>query len=336
MSTHKIEIIEIKDIFPHPNTEVEKMEMTKVYGWQCCLGKGQFKIGDKAIYIPPDYEVPLAHPLFSFLDKGKGKEYERISVRRFKGAYSQGLIVNVPDELQSLAIGSNVIEELGIKRYEPPLEISTYGNYVSAPSSTIAFKFDIENHQRHSDLFIDGEEVIVTEKIHGCNARFCYSKNKDGEYEQFCGSRVNWMGQDKKNVWWQAFDKYIQIGQWCKDNPDKILYGEIFGNVQKLKYGANKSDLFFAAFAVLDNLNWMDFDDIYEDIKSYNIDWTPVLYRGPYSEKKIKEYVDGQTLWPDANHIREGCVIVPVQERMDDNIGRVVLKLVSDAYLEKV
>ncbi len=57
-------------------------------------------------------------------------------------------------------------------------------------------------------------------------------------------------------------------------------------------------------------------------------DTVPVLYRGPFSEAAMREHTDGGATM-DANHIREGIVMVPAVERRDARIGRVCLKSVS-------
>jgi hypothetical protein len=61
----------------------------------------------------------------------------------------------------------------------------------------------------------------------------------------------------------------------------------------------------------------------------------PVLYHGPYSHGIVEKYLDGNTTVPGANHIREGVVIKPTKELWHEKIGRVILKAVSPAYLER-
>ena len=133
MSTHKVEIIEIGEVLTHSNAD--RLEKIHILGWQCCVGKGDFKTGDKAIYIEPDYLCDLSHPSFAFLKKeGETKQKERIKVRKFKGQISQGLIIPVPSDLAELPVGTNVIEQLGIERYEPPMPMSTGGTFCPGPA----------------------------------------------------------------------------------------------------------------------------------------------------------------------------------------------------------
>ena len=330
MSTHTIEVIELGEIRPHDNAE--KMELTNVWGWQCCIGKGQFVAGSRAVYIPPDYLVPTARAEFAFLRK-EGRDKERIRVRRLRGQLSQGLLIGLPAELSDAAVGTNVMEYFGIERYEPPEEHSTSGNYVSSPSGLYCPKFDVETYQRYSHVFTAGEEVIVTEKIHGANARYVYAKDGEGAWNQYCGSRTNWMAQDTKNIWWQAFDRCPAIGEWCRANPEMIVYGEAYGQVQGLKYGAGKNDIFFAAFAVLDKQTWVSWETMHASLANHGVPMAPFVYRGPLTSD-VYAMAETDSRVPGAKHLAEGVVIVPIQERRNDEIGRVCLKVVSNRYLE--
>ena len=333
MSTHSIEIIEIGEITSHPNAD--KLCITHVDGWQCCIAKDQFKVGDKAVYIPPDYVCPLSHPSFAFLKKDESKTFERIKVRRLRGQLSQGLLIPVPPELADLPVGTNVIEELGVDRYEPPVPAASGGMFVTPPA-LYAPKFDIESFQKFMALFTTGEPVVISEKLHGTNSRFTFAQNKDGEWKQFCGTHVNWIAEDDKNWWWHGYRQNPCIGEWCKENPEKLLYGEIFGSTQRnFPYGSKPGQFFFAAFAVLEKDRWLDFDDAFASAKAHNVPWVPILYRGPFDKDQALALAEGPSTYPGAQNIREGCVVVPEKERMDAKIGRVILKIVSNVYLEK-
>lgn len=332
MSTHEVAIVEIGKMGAHPGAD--RLEVTHLWGWQCVVGKGQFKPGDKAVYIPPDYIVETARPEFTFLATD-GTTTKRIKVRKFRGLISQGLLIPVPEALAGEPVGANVIDALGIKRYEPPEPITTGGNFVNGPSNIYAPKFDVESYQRYKHLLTEGENVVITEKIHGANARYVWAKDSDtGEFRQFCGSRTNWMGDDAKNVWWRAFRSCPAIGEWCQANPEKVLYGEVFGQVQELKYGAGKNDVFFAAFAVLDGANWLSRAAYLESLESHDVPQAPLRYAGPFMEADAYMWAEQDSLWPGAKHMSEGVVIVPTIERMCDEIGRVCLKIVSNRYME--
>ncbi len=337
MSIHEISIVQIDEILPHPNPEVTRMELVCIWGWQCCVGKGEFKSGDKAVYIPPDFLIPTDHPSFAFLVREDGKPKERIRVRRFKGTISQGLLIPVPDELADLPVGANVIEQLGIERYVPPID--TVGeNFIGGPSGLYCCKFDVESWQRWHTMFKNGEIVHATEKVHGTSARYTYAKNSDGEWTQFCGTRVNWVKEDSSkncNAYWRAFKQCLAIGEWCRANPEKILYGEVFGIVKGYKYGAEGDTVFFAMFGILNQNTWLNPDEARDSADVHGVPCVPLLYSGPFDIEKIKELAEGDSSWLGAKHRREGVVVLPSEERTDAELGRVQLKLVSNRHLEK-
>lgn len=333
MSSHRVDIIQVGPILPHPNPEVTKMELTHILGWQCCVGKGEFHEGDKAVYVEPDFCVPTEHPSFAFLKRADGKPKERIRVRRFKGTLSQGLLIPVPDGLSDLPVGTNVIAPLGIDRYVPPIE-SGGKNFIGGPSSLYCCKFNVESWQRWHTMFEAGEMVHITEKIHGTSSRYTYAKNSDGEWVQFCGTRINWM-KEGSNPYWRAFHQCPAIRAWCQANPEQILYGEVFGLVTGYKYGAENDTVFFASFGILNKNTWLNFEAVRDSADAHGVPCVPLLYSGPFDIDKIKQLAEGDSSWPGAKHMREGIVILPDMERTDSALGRVQLKLVSNRYWEK-
>lgn len=341
MSTHAVKVIEISEIFPHPNPEVTRLQMTKVDGWQCVIGK-DVNVGDKAVYIEPDYMCPMDRPEFSFLREKTDpldKIMKRIRVRRFKNALSQGLLIPLPDHLKDRPVGSDVMKELGIERYIPIAPVS--GRDFGPGPSISNFHFDIEPFQRYHTFFKPEDLVIVTEKCDGTSSKFVYTAGADGEVRQFVGTRNNWLKlKEKKNAddpYWRCFYQYPQIEKWCKDHPDYVLYGEVFGSNGPLKYGATQGKLFLGCFGILHNHKWLDFDECQKLIEGYDLTWAPVVYRGPFDAQKILELAEQDSIWPGANHMREGVVVVPDKEMVSAEFepcgGRVALKVVSNRYL---
>ena len=251
MSTHKVDVIEINDVRPHDNAE--RLEIVPVGGWQAVVKKGAFKPGDMAVYIEPDYTVPTARPEFAFLAKD-GRDRHRLKAVRLRGVLSYGLLIPLPPDLAGVGVGANVMADLGIERYEPPVAMAGADELPADQWPKIhASKFDIENLQNFPDVLVDGEPVIVTEKIHGANARYvCH----DGTF--YIGSRTRWLKPEMPHPWKRAADSDGRIESWCRAHPDVVLYGEVYGAVQSLKYGCNAGDVRFVAFAASEKGEWID------------------------------------------------------------------------------
>lgn len=328
MSTHGVNVIEIETVKPHANAE--RLEIVPVGGWQAVVKKGQFKTGDKAIYIEPDYTVPTSRPEFSFLAKD-GKDRHRLKAVRLRGELSFGLLIPVPDELRDRAPGTDVMSELEIQRWEPVVKITMADELPQDQwPETFAPKFDVESYEKFPHVIRDGEPVIVTEKIHGANARYTVV---DGVF--YLGSRNRWLIPDGDHIWARAARSVPSIWTWCEDNPGAVLYGEAFGNVQSLKYGRTKGDVTFAAFAASTKGQWVDQPGLLRSLESYGVPVAPVLYEGPFDIAHIKALAEQDSkIASEPGHMMEGVIIVPMAERFHASIGRVAVKHISNRYWE--
>lgn len=295
MSTHSVNVIEIAEVRPHENAE--RLEIVPVGGWQAVVKKGQFQPGDRAIYIQPDYTVPTAAPEFSFLAK-EGRDRHRLKAVRLRGVLSYGLLIPVPETLLAMPVGTDVMADLDIQRYEPPV---TNAGADDLPADqwpdAYSSRFDIESLQNHPQALKAGEHVIVTEKIHGANARYLWS---NGAF--YMGSRTRWLKPEGNHIWRRASDATPAIREFCDANPGCVLYGEVYGNVQSLKYGAD-TGVRFAAFAMLDKGEWWGLQPLYTSLALFAVPTAPLLYQGPWEPDSILPLAeqDSQDDRPDAH-----------------------------------
>jgi hypothetical protein len=82
----------------------------------------------------------------------------------------------------------------------------------------------------------------------------------------------------------------------------------------------------------LDGVFVMYDSDVFK-LASSKIATVPVLYEGPLTSDAINEHTNG--ISTIASHIREGIVIRPRNEMVHESVGRVLLKSVSEAYLDR-
>lgn len=324
MSTHSCLVIQIDNMEKHP--DADNLSIIKIDGYEVVVQTKEWNIGDIACYVEPDMIVP-DNELFSFL-----KGHNHIKVRKYQGRYSQGLLIALPSGFD-LKIGDNAMEVLGIIRYIPSPSFRWNDENTTAPSGH-CIKYNVENGYKYQNIFQEGEPVIVTEKIHGANARFTCV---DGVI--YCGSRTRWKKENDSNLWWQSLRQNKWIEGWCRDHEGFCLYGEVFGQVQNLKYGANNNQIFFRAFDIWDikETRWIDFVDVFTKYCSLisSNKWVPIVFQGRFDLKLIKTLADQDSVIPGAHHSSEGVVVYPVQERHDPKLSRVKLKFVSNRYLSK-
>lgn len=328
MSTHSVNVIKIEAVLPHDNAE--RLEIVPVGGWQAVVKKGDFKPGDKAIYIEPDYTVPTSRPEFSFLAR-PDRARHRLKAVRLRGKLSYGLLIPVPADLP-VEIGDNVMDLLEVQRWQPEEKVRTGGDRLSEDEwpKTYAPVFDVESYQRFPDTIKAGEPVVVTEKIHGANARYVWI---DGVF--YMGSRNHWL-KDGDHIWARAAAIGNGVRAWCQANAGCVLYGEVYGNVQSLKYGLDRGAVAFAGFAATRNGEWVDQGELFRTLENLDIKTAPVLYKGPFDADIIKEIAERDSLVATVSgHMMEGVVIVPERERFDADMGtRVALKHISNRYWE--
>lgn len=328
MSTHGVNIVEITSVLPHDNAE--RLEIVPIGGWQAVVKKGDFAPGDRAIYIEPDYTVPTSRPEFSFLARD-GRDRHRLKAVRLRGKLSYGLLIPVPDDLADRQVGAEVMADLGIERYEPPVKLGKAAASDELPSDQAPkifwSKFDVESLERYPDVLKPGEPVIVTEKIHGANARYLWL---DDQF--YMGSRTRWLKPEADHAWSRAARADPRIEAWCQCHPGILLYGEIYGAVQSLKYGAGPGEIRFAAFAWMRNGEWLNTPEL---LSGQSLPTVPVVGIGGFDTSWILALAENDSsVAGEAGHIREGVVIVPERERRDDEIGRVALKHISNRYWE--
>src|SRR3954467_2623218 len=176
MSTLVVEVCEIKAVYPHP--QADALEFITVKGWQVIVQKALgLKVGDKVVYFPPDTVMPpelavrlgiakYLAPLPREID-GTRKPGLRVRAARLRGEPSYGTIDHAVDP--AWEVGRDVKEHYGVTKFEPPVR-PTDGDALP-PLAAFHGYTDIENIRNFPDVLKLGEEVVITEKVHGKNCR---------------------------------------------------------------------------------------------------------------------------------------------------------------------
>lgn len=439
MSKLIVEVCRVDKIEPHPNAE--RMKIAWVKGWQTFINHDpetnitQFKEGDLCIYFPPDAILPKK----IYDDRlGKGKylhelpkdefgirpEGRRVVATRLRGLPSYGIITNIDPQWgddPNWKLGTDLADHFGITKYEPPLE--TVEGDAARPNIRFYAYTSIENFGNYPKAFSIGEEVIMTEKIHGKNCRIglvwdtddtgnscwtwmagshgvrrkeyinvqqrfkvqelieqglftntpkvgdvfsIYDKYWQVEYivepsekslEQVLKVHVFEVTENKEPVlkrseYWEPLTENMKdmilfirdkvcIEKIKESMHSIIVYGEIFGNVQDMKYGMPNSKS-FRAFDIAVNNKYLDFDMQIKLFEKFDIKSVPILYRGPFSIEKLQEYTSGPTTvcGPEVAGSfkgREGVVVKPVKETdlCSTLGGRKIVKSISVDYLSR-
>jgi RNA ligase (TIGR02306 family) len=279
-------------------------------------------------------------------------KYLRIAVKRLRGVMSMGMLLPCPEGAE---IGDDVAERLGITHYDPPTVEETEGSRRHtgddvAPAPTMVFspKYDVENAYRWAtECFEHGEPVYVTEKLDGQNGRYVATADAPllsvaaihdevvigTPLTLHAGSRTEWKKKEGNSNWWRVIEQNPWAERWCMDNQGKVLYGEVFGFVQALRYGAKPGQLFFRAFDIINGTEYLDSEAFTASLPEEHR--APCLGVMPFDFEALQKLADGPSLVPGASNEREGIVIKPIKERRHWKLGRVMVKMVGLKYLEK-
>lgn len=317
MTEFRVEVVRLGALEKHPGADTLSIAMVHG-GYPSIVRTADFKEGDLAVYVPIDALVPLDDPRFAFLAPKR-----RIRAARLRGIFSMGLLVK-PDP--DMVEGQDVRERMRIEKWEPPIETLSTGGDTERDPGVMPVYTDIEGLRRWRDVIREGEEVVLSEKIHGANARFVH----DGE-RLWIGSRTQIRKVEGDSIWSIAAREY-NLADVLARVPHIAIYGEVYGQVQDLRYGIERG-VKIALFDAFDckTHRYLDFDDFCALADSLGLPRVPVFYRGGWREELI-HHCNGRTTMAGADHCREGFVVRPTRERFHLNLGRVVLKMVGEDY----
>jgi RNA ligase (TIGR02306 family) len=303
----------------------DNIELGVIGGWNAIIKKGEYKEGDLVVIATTDAVIPQelsdAMNVTNYLRKGG-----RVRTVKLRGVYSECLIIPIgfiPDKYRYE--GADCMELMNIFKYEPPavqiqLASGRKFKYHQNPNFGVYYKFP--NLKNVSGMFTEEDNVQITRKIHGTNARygivlkkklsftdklkkFFRLANKWIDYEYVYGSHNVEKGSDSQGFYdtdvWRtvAEDNKIKQKLWdfvkCQSDgigSGIILYGEIYGKGIQKNYEYNLDEIRFAGFDFV-------IDGVYQDTffaqhvieNVLGLDHVPVLYNGFWNQETQDKYV---------------------------------------------
>lgn len=376
MAEFAVRIVEITQPVEH-HPDADRLSIIKIGGYLCISGKVEldpmdensalthrYSIGDQVVYVPEGAVVPeyiLRDGFWNEKDnKGMlaGSKGNRVKAKRLRGIFSQGLLLGLADgtltneagETRSFEVGDDVAEFLGITKYEAPIPIALAGEVVAIFGHTA--KYDFESIQSVTDLFHSGENVEVTEKLHGTNCQIGYVPGLAhdelfGETgDIYVGSKgLSAKGLVMKNNEKNVGNLYVKTLQaMLADGLEQRLrdafgdtpvrfFGEVYGKgVQDLSYGTSEPT--FALFDIKVGDRYLMPDERNDVAEKLQLPVVPILYRGSYDLDALIEFRDGKDTISNSN-VREGIVIRSLDSLHHPHHGRKIGKWVSPDYLER-
>lgn len=351
------------EVFPHPNAE--KLQIGKVGTYQVVVQKGLYNGGEEVVFAPEKSLLTgaLEQEYKNYLH---GPDKNRVASIRLRDELSCGIII--PDELVFAQCGKHISElpndedlseVLGITKFVPKVPSEMEGVAVPIEYDRLAIKHDVEQFGVYAADFIDGERVVITEKLHGSQVTAYFALDTpQGHGDNWPGAsgpheyatvEHKWVStknynaaglcmiEDEKNFYWMAVNdiKLFDLIRSLRD-PDSLgpMVVQVFGEAipcQSMKYGFVNPTM--KIFGVAVNGKALPYDMLPESFRQH---WVPVLYDGPYENvtelKKLalgNEKVSGKEL-----HIKEGVVITPYEVRRAKDGTWLKVKVINPKYKE--
>ncbi len=265
----------------------DRIELAHIDGWQVIVKKGEFTAGDLCVYIEIDSVLP-EKPEFEFL---RSKNF-RIKTMKMADTVSQGICFPVTIlPAGRYEEGQDVTDALGIKQYEPtmdidPLENNTVEQKKKYPKWLMRFgwfrklvtpkqldtsypsmisKSDETRIQNCPEVLQNREKLwVATEKIDGTNSAFVLERIKPTlfhreKFKYTVCSRNKSLPVEDDSSYWQISRKY-NIRQMLEEYLNThaecrwvVIRGEIVGpKIQKNKYKLTDYELY--VFDVIDSV----------------------------------------------------------------------------------
>jgi RNA ligase (TIGR02306 family) len=343
-----------------PIEGADNIELGIIGGWNAIIKKGEYQVGDKVVVATTDAVIPQdlsdSMGVTGYLRKG-----QRVRTVKLRGVYSECLIMSkntipVLRKYPTLTEGEDLMELLGIVKYEPPVkmvEMSVGGRkikYHQNPNFHVYHKFP--NLKNAPEMFNEEDRVSITRKLHGTNARYGIVRkkklslldrvrkffgNKWIEFEYVYGSHNVEKGSDSQgfystDVWRTIADEYKikeKLWEYVKEyfipqhfGSGIVIYGEIYGHGIQKNYDYGLQDIKFAGFDVeIDGTYQSYFNErsIFDTLDLPNVE---LLYTGLWSKETQDKFVFNNFI--DGTKVPHEGIVVKDLSGERQKVGKVI------------
>ena len=346
---NKLATIEkIHSIQPHPNPEVEKLEVGKIKEWPVVIPKGQYKDEELIVFIQIDSIVPETNPYFEFMRRQKFRVWNA----RFKGAPSQGLVCPLSiinnqtvdaigrmthrfgaDILQE---GEDVTELLGIIKYEKPLDATICGDAKCGFPTHLVSITDEDNLLNNPEVLneIRGERCYITLKADGSSMTVYHNEGQVG----VCSRK--WEQKEGTGLWKIA--EFYDLSNKLKSFGKSIaIQGEACGGkIQGNPLGLNTPSMFVFNVKDISTGKWYGWEEIKELCKTLGINPVRIIcedfiFDETWTIPHLQAIANGATYLTDKGEIRkgEGIVIRPMIPKYSPTLSKSLsVKILNQEY----
>jgi RNA ligase (TIGR02306 family) len=361
------QIVRVEKVEKHPDADA--LDVCTVLGdYPVITKRGEYKVGDLAGYIPIDTIVPDDYYFYFLCPKAYEKyedeqgqvqhrqlgpkfpigsvpeKYRIIKAKKLRGTFSMGLLVPrheifYADPYLKVEPGLSIVDFLELKKWEEENEenvpsVKTKGkNAEQAPVGWSIPHYDIKSVRKYLSCVENEQDVILTEKLDGSNAGFCY----DGQ-RLVVKSRNFYKKRDEEDMWWDAAFRYDLETKLAK-YPMLVFFAECVGQVKGFRYDAEIKNgklltkLYFFDIWDTKTMRFLDYDKFACICADVGLETTPLIYRGVWLGKESMYAMAEKQTALGGKHIAEGWVLSLGHERYEPRLdSRCKLKYISEQY----
>lgn len=346
MSELLVSVMEVTAVKDHPNAE--RLEIVSAGGWEIVSGKGNYRVGDTVVHVPPDALLTPALAeqwgVATYLSWNGEKTKGRVKAAKLRGFVSYGFFA--PND-SGAAVGADLREHYGIEKYEPPPPpVGLQAGQMARNHPLFHTYTDIQNLRNYRDQLDYSQELVVLEKIHGTNSRIGWVRSEES-LELAIGTHRTQRKPEDAGVYGlpytthkEAFDRLL-FAMNGEDLKSLIVFGEIYGHgVQDLHYDTANGEKGYRVFDIAVNGRYIEWSLLEHICAGAGLPLVPVLARGKFTFEQLCGFAAGNTTM--GSHIREGVVVRPANEEftwgkgtMDPHPKRMIFKLISGDYLTR-
>lgn len=304
-------IRKIADVQPIPNADA--IEVVTVDGWQVVAKKGEFKVGDYAMYFEIDSALPANDERYEFLRKSclksfGGGEVLRIKTIKLRKQVSQGLLlpldqfpevnkqlgVTILDpEIRAEAIAKAEVDEVD---FSEALGVVKYEREVHAPNAAGDFphwirKTDQPRIQNVFKRLPKSGVYTATLKLDGSSTTVAYITDPrlyvpKLEADEFGGqlvvcSRNNTLKPDTENKWFKGvYNSGLDTAakRIHEDGFNIAIQGELLGpGIQSNHEGFKEYRVVAFAAWDIDSQEYLSYNKFLTLVEAYGIPCTPLI-----------------------------------------------------------
>lgn len=325
----------IDDIVPIEGADA--IECAVLGGWKVVVKKGEFTVGDLAVYCEIDSWIPTE--LAPFLSKGKEpREYEgikgeRLRTVKLRGQLSQGLLLpleptcaNIESELFE---GLDVSVPLNIVKWEAPVNAQlagqVKGNFPSSIPKTDQER--VQNLTKEIKAAFDNNLLFeLTEKLEG-SSMTCYLIEQEFGV---CSRNLDLKRNDDNTLWKVAIEDKIELKMRVSGLDNHAIQGELVGpGIQGNIYKLSKPMFFVFDIYDIKKGAYMNPVERQAMIKVLQLNHVPVLTNdkdlGIGTVDELLVWAEGKSFLNEKQE-REGIVFKQID-------GGMTFKAISNKYL---